>query len=32
MWIKVYNQRTIGLVLLGVNLVVSLGLLIALRM
>jgi hypothetical protein len=32
MWFKLYKERAIGLVLLGANLVVSLGLLIALRM
>jgi len=32
MWFKLYKERTIGLVLLGANLVVSVGLLIALRM
>ena len=32
MWFKLYKERTIGLVLLSANLVVSLGLLIAMRM
>ena len=32
MWFKLYEERTIGVVLLGANLVVSVGLLIALRM
>jgi hypothetical protein len=32
MWFKLYKERTIGLVLLGANLLVSVGLLIALRM
>ena len=32
MWFKLYKERTIGLVLLGANLVVSVGLLVALRM
>lgn len=32
MWFKLYNERTIGPMLLGANLLVSLGLLIALRM
>jgi hypothetical protein len=32
MWFKLYKERTIGLLLLGANLVVSVGLLIALRM
>lgn len=32
MWFKLYNERTVGAVLLGLNLVVSLGLLVALRM
>ncbi|HVW86864.1 MAG TPA: hypothetical protein VHB50_19395 [Bryobacteraceae bacterium] len=32
MWFKLYKERTIGVVLLSLNLVVSLGLLIALRM
>ena len=31
MWFKLYEERTIGLVLLGANLVVSVALLIALR-
>jgi hypothetical protein len=32
MWFKLYRERTIGIVLLSLNLVVSLGLLIAIRM
>ncbi len=32
MWFRLYNERTIGLVLLSTNLIVSLGLLIAMRM
>jgi hypothetical protein len=32
MWFKLYKERTIGLVLLGANVVVSVGLLVALRM
>ena len=32
MWFKLHRERTVGMVLLGLNLVVSTGLLIALRM
>jgi hypothetical protein len=32
MWFKLYKERTIGLVLLGANVAVSVGLLVALRM